>query len=172
MLLSLTPILLASFLAPIPRMPRGRPGSALPPMNTSIALVVKTGSGETRATVLPQAKGEAQRPIATIKAGEKPQIRWQVRNLDAKKPAENVALHFLIHREKDAGALIPDQPQQGSLADQVLGTDLPPKGATSGSYNTAIHEAGVYLVEVELLTPQGERRQYVAIDLKVEGAGG
>ena len=168
MLLSLTPILLPALLAPIPRMPRVLPGAALPPVTTSIALVVKTGSGETRATVAPQDKREVQRPIAAIKAGEKPQIRWQVRNIDPKKPTPDVALHFLVHREKEAGAAIPDQPQKGSLADQVLGTDLPPKGSTGGNYNTAIYEPGVYLVEVELLTPQGDRRQYVAIDLKVE----
>lgn len=168
---------LALLVAPFPRMPRAPAAQALPPVTTSIALTVRSGSVETRTLVRPPSKDARDardarepppRPTAAVRSGEKPQVRWLVRNMDPKRPVSQVAVHFLIHRERSAGQPIPEEPRQGSVADQVLGTDLPPGGTTSGNYNVAIYEPGSYLVELELLTPEGVRRQYATIELKVE----
>jgi hypothetical protein len=63
---------------------------------------------------------------------------------------------------------IPSNPRKGKLMDQVMGMTLAAKGATTGNYNTAIYEPGVYLVQVEILDADGQRRQSCALDLKVE----
>jgi hypothetical protein len=153
-----------------PRLPRGAPRGPQPtqPLPTSTSLTVRTAAGEARATVLPGQPSPDPRPLAETKAGVKPQIRWAVRNLDPKRAVRNLVVHFLVTREERAGEPIPASPRQGSLLDSVLGTDLSARQGTTGNYNTAIYEPGVYLVEVELLDPQGNRRQYCAIDLKVD----
>jgi len=163
------PVLLCSLLlAPLPRVPRTRARAPLPVLPASISISVKSATGETRATSLPKQPQAQPRAGAAIKAGEKPQIRWQVRNLDSKAPVRNVVVHFLIRRVDTAAVRTRGGTQAGSLADSLLGTELSPRGAAMGDYNTAIHEPGAYLVEVELLDPQGNRRQYCALDLKVE----
>jgi hypothetical protein len=157
-------------LAQLPRMPRQppRPTAAPPPLPTALSLVVQTPSGEQRLNLKSKQGVPGSRPAATLKAGEKPQIRWLVSNQDPKNAVRNLVVHFLVTREADTNEAIPATPRKGSQMDQVLGTDLSVKGSTSGNYNTAIHEPGIYLVEVELLDPEGNRRQYAAIDLKVE----
>ena len=165
----MVPVLLCSLLlAPLPRVPRPRPRAPLPVLPVSISISVKSATGETRAISLPKQPKAQPRVSAAIKAGDKPQIRWQVRNLDSKAPIRNVVVHFLIRREVTAGTQPRGGPDKGALVDSLLGTELSPRGASTGDYNTAIHEPGAYLVEVELLDPQGNRRQYCALDLKVE----
>jgi hypothetical protein len=105
--------------------------------------------------------------MAVLKSGETPQIRWQVRNADP-KPVRDVVVHFLVTSVPNAGSTVPAAPRKGSVMDQVMGLTLTGKGATNGTYNTAVYQPGIYLVEVELLDPEGNRRQYCALDLKVE----
>jgi hypothetical protein len=79
-----------------------------------------------------------------------------------------VVVHFLVTSVPEAGTAVPLAPRKGSLMDQVMGLTLGAKGTTSGNYNTAIYQPGFYLVEIELLDPDGNRRQYCTLDLKVE----
>jgi hypothetical protein len=166
----LLPLLLIA--APGPRVTLPRGPSPLrkppPPLSTSIALTIKTATGETRDNTPAAGAVAAARPVAVLKSGEKPQIRWSIRNTDPKKPIPDVVLHFLVTREQSANEPIPVDPRKGTLMDQVMGTTLAPKGATTGNYNTAIYEPGIYLVQVEILDDSGQRRQSCALDLKVE----
>jgi hypothetical protein len=150
-------------------MPRNvLPAAPLAPLTASIRLTMKTAAGMVEVTAA-GAKPQAQpRPMLTLKTGEQPQVRWQIRNTDLKKAVPSVVVHFLVNREGAAGAPIPAGPQKGSYQDSVLGTDLPPKGGTSGEYATAVYEPGVYLVEIEILDEEGNRRMFCAVDLKVE----
>jgi hypothetical protein len=134
--------------------------------------VIKTSAGETRATVQPGQSPAEPRPLATIKSGEKPQIRWLIKNLDPKQAVPNIAVYFVLIKEEAAGAKLPTDapPRKEAIAESVLGTDLAPKGATSGNYNTALYGPGFYLVEIELLDPEGVRRQYCALDLQITEA--
>jgi len=158
--------LIALLLAPrVPPRPRPAPPVALP---TAIFLTVKTGGKETRASVQPRQASPAARPVAVLKAGETPSIRWSVRNTHPKNPITNVVVHFLITRQDASGAPIPERPQKGSVVDTVFGTSIRANDVTAGSYETPVEEPGSYLVEVELLDPQGNRRNYCAVDLTVE----
>lgn len=160
-------LLLAAPPVRIPPRPRGTP--VLPPLTTTIQLAIKSGGAETSAVVKPGQTPAASRPVVSLKAGEKPQIRWTIKNTDPKKPVEELVVHFLITRQDRVGAPIPPPPPQvGSLTDSVLGTTLTGGAATTGDFNTPIHKPGIYLVELELLDGQGNRRQYCALDLKVE----
>ena len=154
--------------AQVPRLPRRPPPPPPPPpFSTSINLVIKTAAGEARAAGQPKQAPVEPRPLAVIKVGEKPQIRWLVRNVDPRKAGKKVAVHFLVQRQEAAGAKIPAELQRGSLIDHLMGTELAPKGSTAGSYNTAIYTPGFYLVEIELLDETGKRRQYCVVDLQV-----
>ena len=152
------------------RMPRNilpRPTAPPAPLTTTMTLVIKTAAGEVRADAAkPPPAGE--RPTAVLKSGEKPQVRWQIKNTDPRKPVSNMVVHFLITREAAAGTPIPAGPQRGSWQDSVLGTDFGPHEGTSGEYRAALYEPGYYLVELEILDETGARRQYCALDLKVE----
>jgi len=155
--------------APFLRLPRNqKPPPPPPPPTTSIALTVKTATGDTRASIGYKGKPPETRPAAAIKSGETPEIRWQVRNVDLRKPIKDVVVHFLVTRQKTVNEAIPAAPRKGSLFDQVMGMTLASRAATTGDYNTAIYEPGIYLVEVELLDQAGARQQYCAIDLQVE----
>lgn len=160
-------------LAQLPRAhtPSGHPGTrtvVLPPLPVSISLVVAAAGRETRALVTPKQPHREPRPVVVLRAGDTPQIRWEVRNLDSAAAVRSIVVHFLVHRQEAPGAKIPAEPQKGSAIDSVLGTDLSARGATTGNYNTPLPEPGAYLVEVELLDPQGNRRQYCAVDLRVD----
>jgi len=159
------PLLLLSFLAQAP--PRPRP-SAVPPLPTALYLTAKAGGAETRASVQPRQEQQGPRPLATVKAGQAPEIRWSVRNTHPKLPINNVVIHFLITKQSGPGAEIPRGPQKGTVVDTVFGTTILAKDANAGTYRTPIEEPGFYLVEVELLDPQGNRRHFLALDLKVE----
>lgn len=139
-----------------------------PPLTTSIALTIKTASGETRDASPAAGAAPATRLVAMVKSGEKPQIRWAIRNTDAKQPIPDIVMHFLVTREQMPNEPIPTDPRKGTLMDQVMGMTLAPKGATTGNYNTAIYEPGIYLVQVEILDATGQRRQQCVLDLKVE----
>lgn len=166
MLKFLAVVLLA---APFPRLPRNqKPPPPPPPTATSIALTVKTAAGDTRASIAFKGKPPERRALATMKSGEVPEIRWMVKNVDLRKPIKDVVVHFLVTREQTPNEAVPSGPRKGSVMDQVMGMTLAAKGATTGDYNTAIYEPGLYLVEVELLDPNGFRQQYCALDLKVE----
>jgi hypothetical protein len=130
-------------------------------------MAIKSPAGETRAAAAQGAPPTDPRPLALVKSGDIPQIRWQVRNTDA-KPVRDVVVHFLVTSVPEAGTAVPLAPRKGSLMDQVMGLTLGAKGTTSGNYNTAIYQPGFYLVEIELLDPDGNRRQYCTLDLKVE----
>lgn len=136
------------------------------PLPIAISLTAKTAAGESRVTVLPKQE-PSTRPLALIQAGEKPQLRWSVRNNDAKAPVKDIVVHFLILREEAAGEKIAAGLRKGSVLDQVMGTTLRPQAVAGGNYNTAIYEPGFYLVEVEVLDPDGNRRLYAALDLEV-----
>jgi hypothetical protein len=168
-MLLLTQLAAPPALKRLPRTPTKPPPAAAQKVPTTrIDLVVKTSTGETRASVLPGKAQPEPRPIATIRAGEKPQIRYLVQNLSATQPVKDIVVHLLVLREEAAGEPIPAGARKGTVLDTVMGTNLAAKRGTSGNYNTAIHQPGNYLVELELLDPQGNRRQYCALELKVE----
>jgi hypothetical protein len=166
----LLPLVLIAAQGPRVTLPRG--SSPLrkppPPLSTSIAVTIKTAAGVARDTTPAKGATASTRPLAVLKSGEKPQIRWMIRNIDPKKPIPDIVLHFLVTREQSANEPIPPDPRKGTLMDQVMGTTLAPKGATTGNYNTAIYEPGIYLVQVEVLDDSGRRRQSCALDLRVE----
>lgn len=139
-----------------------------PPLTTSIALAIKTAAGESRDANPAAGAAASTRPIAVLKSGEKPQIRWSIRNTNASKPIPDVVMHFLVTREQMPNEPIPADPRKGTLMDQVMGMTLAAKGATTGNYNTAIYEPGIYLVQVEILDATGQRRQSCVLDLRVE----
>lgn len=162
-----TPVFVTTAAEPLPVRPRlGR--ESQPPLPLGLTLVMKTGAGEVRAASLPGHPSAEPRPVAVMKAGDKPQIRWEIRNTDPKNAVRNVVVHFLVTREDAPASRIPAGPQRGTTMDSVLGTDLSAKARTTGNYNTPIFEPGTYLVEIEILDPQGNRRQFAALDLKVE----
>ncbi len=166
----MVPLLFLFLAAQIPGVPRSQPlprPKAPPRPPTSIALVIKAGGREVRTTVLPRQPPPARRSTAQAVAGETPQVRWMVQNEGQKTPLRSVVVHFLIHRIEEPNQPLAEEPQKGSFADQVLGTDLKPRGKTTGNYNTPIYTPGVYLVELELLDPTGTRLQYAALDLTV-----
>jgi len=169
-MLFLLPLLL--FAPPSPRITLPRGPAPLrkppPPLTTSIALVVKTAAGEVRTGSPTSSAAPATRPMAILKSGEKPQIRWAIRNTDARKPIPDVVMHFLVTREQMPNEPIPADPRKGTQIDQVMGMTLAAKGVTTGNYNTPIFEPGVYLVQVEILDATGQRRQQCVLDLKVE----
>ncbi len=109
----------------------------------------------------------ATRPLLTIRSGESPRLQWRVINTDRRARVESLAVHFLIVRMESAGEAVPPEPRKGSHADSVLGTEIPPGGKVEGSHNTAMFDPGVYLVEVELLDPTGNRRHYGVLEVKV-----
>jgi hypothetical protein len=156
-------LLLLALAAPPPRAPA--PARPLPVI---AALTVKTTQGEARASAAPGEAPAPRREVVVMKAGEKPQIRWSVRNPDARKAAGELVVHFLVTREGAPGEEIARGVRKGSLIDQVLGTNLAPRESVSGSFNTAVYEPGAYLVELELLDPRGVRLRYCAVDLTVE----
>ena len=168
------PVLLLSLLL-ILAPPRPRAPVPLPPPTTTITMAAATAAGEARAEARPGQAPPAAREVAVLRPGEKPRIRWTVRNVDLKAAVRSIVVHVLITRQAAPGEEIPSTLRKGSVFDSVLGTDLSPRGATTGVYNTAIHEPGSYLVQVELLDPQGIRRQQCALELRVgaasEGAG-
>lgn len=165
-------LLLTQLAAPpaMKRLPRGAPPRPAPIVapTTRIDLVVKTTTGETKVSILPTQAQPEPRPIAVMRAGEKPQIRYLVQNLSATVPVKDLAIHLLVLREEMAGEKIPPGPRKGTVLDTVLGTDLAAKRGTSGNYNTAISVPGIYLVELEILDPNGNRRQFCALELRVE----
>lgn len=161
-------LLVIAIAAQLGRMPRIPPRpKALAVLPISIAMTVKTAAGESRASVAPGKAPVEPRAVAAVKPGEKPQIRWQVRNMHPKLPVRNVVIHFLVTRQEKAGEAVPASSRKGSVMDSVIGTDLSPKQAVSGSQNTALWEPGSYLVEVEILDPQGNRRHYCIAELLV-----
>lgn len=161
-------LLLLLLTAPFVRLPRDQKQPSGPPLPASIALTVKSAAGATRAGISGSQKQPRTRLRARVKAGEKPEIRWMVKNLDPRKPIKDVVVHFLVTRQRAPNEPVPAAPRQGSVMDQVMGMTLAPRGATTGNYHTALHEPGDYLVEVELLDPNGSRRQFCAVDLRVE----
>jgi len=152
-------------LAQGPRLPRA--GASLPPLPTSLALIVKAPGGEARAAVDPGKEPGEARPRATLQAGQTPQIRWQVKNTDRRIAVRTIVVHFLVTPQRAAGEPLPRGPQQGRTIDVVLGTDLSPGAVATGNYNTPIHDPGIYLVEIELLDAQGNRRHYCVAELEV-----
>lgn len=154
-------------LTQLPRLPRG-PAAGLPPLPLSISMALKTAAGERRASAAPKQAQPEPRPLVTSRPGEAPQIRWFIRNTDAKKTLADLVVHLRVDREAAPGERIGPGPQKGAVIDTVLGTDLPPRGTTSGNYNTPIYEPGVYVVAVEILDARGNRRQLCVMDLKVE----
>lgn len=160
--------------APIPGVPGSRvpprprvPPRTPPPIQTSIALVVKAGAKETRTTVLPRQPAATTRTLAEVRASEVPQIRWMIRNEDKKTAVRSIVVHFLVTKVGALSEEVPSTPRKGSFADQVLGTDLRALGSTTGNFNTPIYTPGIYQVEVELLDAEGTRIQYAVLDLKV-----
>lgn len=147
------------------------PRAALPPGAVPLALAVtlNTRAGEARALTPPGEEPPPRRPIATAMPGETPRIRWSVRNADRGAPVQDVVIHGLVVRENAPGERIPLGLRRGSVLDTVLGTTIAPGGAVTGTWNTPIHEPGAYLVEIEVLDPQGNRRAYCAADLQVGG---
>lgn len=161
--------------APIPGVPGSRvpprprlPPRTPPPIQTSIALVIKTGAKETRTTVPPRQAFVSTRPLVETRTTMTPQIRWAIRNEDKKTAVRSIVVHFLVTRVDGIAEAIPSTPRKGTFADQVLGTDLRASGITTGNFNTPIFTPGIYQVEVELLDPEGTRIQYAVLDLKVE----
>lgn len=143
--------------AQLPRMPR-RESPPAPPPPASVALTLTTGAGVVRATVSPKQPQPARLPKGELKAGETPQLRWSVRNLDGKKPLRNLVVHVRLGREGEEAPVI----------ESFLGTDLSASRSTSGSYNTAVAEPGDYLAEVELLDARGKRLLRCSVSLRVE----
>jgi hypothetical protein len=171
-------LLLTTLLAPpaarsappgrMPRLPRNVPPRTAPPLPVAVFLTARTSGGEVRVSAPPPPADSGARPQLTLRSGEKPDIRWTVRNTHPRSKIMNLAVHFLIKREQAEGERVPSGPPQPEYyADTLIGTDLSAKGSTTGSFNTAIYEPGVYLVEVELLDPQGNRRQFCVLEIKV-----
>ena len=161
-------LLLLFLAAPIGRMPRVPPRSApTPPFTANLALTVRTPAGEVKAQTSPGQTPPLQRANVTVKSGEKPQIRWQVKNVDAKRAIRNVVVHFLVHKQAAPGEAVPAAPRKGSWMDSVMGTDISAKQAVSGSTATAIWSPGCYLVEIELLDDQAKRRNYCLLEMTV-----
>jgi hypothetical protein len=158
-------VLLAEPLGRMPRVPPRTPPT--PPYTANLALSIRTAAGEVKAQ---SAAGQAppqQRANVTVKAGEKPQIRWQVKNLDPKRAIRSVVVHFLVHKQTQPGEAVPAGPRKGSWMDSVMGTDISAKQAVSGSTATAIWDPGCYLVEIELLDDQAKRRNYCLLEMTV-----
>ena len=166
----LTLLLLLVAIHPLPRRPRSV--AASPPFPVRVTLSVHAAEGDATTEILPHAAVGSRpaavvRPIAALKSGETPRIRWRVASLDAKNIVTHLVVHLLIRKADDVDAPIPEAFQEGPILDTVLGTDLAPRGSTDGEIATALYGAGVYLVEIELRDDTGARRQYAAIDLKV-----
>ena len=154
--------------APLGRMPRDTPRKApLAPLTASLALTVHTPAGEVKVQSSPAQAPPKERAGIAVKSGEKPQIRWQVKNVDPKKAVRSVVVHFLVHKQSQPGEALPLGPRKGSWMDSVMGTDISPKQAVSGSTATAIYDPGCYLVELELLDEEGKRRNYCLLEMTV-----
>lgn len=161
-------LLLIPIAAQFGRMPRVPPRSApTPPFTASLALTVRTAAGEVKAQTSPTQKPAPERAQIAVKAGEKPQIRWQVKNVDPKLAIRNVVVHFLVHKQGQPGEALPAGPRKGSWMDSVMGTDISVKQAVSGSSATQIWNPGCYLVELELMDDQGKRRNYCLLEMTV-----
>jgi hypothetical protein len=156
------------FAAQFGRMPRLPPRNVpTPPFAANLALTVRGPAGEAKAL---SSKGQTpplERASVTVKAGEKPQIRWQVKNVDPKLAIRNVVVHFLVHKQTQPGEALPAGARKGSWMDSVMGTDISVKQAVSGTSNTPIWDPGCYLVELELLDDQGKRRNYCLLEMTV-----
>lgn len=161
-------LLLIPLAAPIGRMPRVPPRKKpTPPFTANLALTVRTTGGEAKAQSTPGQSPPQQRANVTLKAGEKPQIRWQVKNVNPKAAIRSVVVHFLVHKQSDPGEAIPATPRKGSWMDSVMGTDISVKQAVSGSTATAIWSPGCYLVQLELLDEEAKRRNFCLLEITV-----
>jgi len=155
------PVLL--LLAPLPRLPRA-PTTPAPraALTTHLALVVRTASGETRAAT-PGVPPPTRPPVGELKAGEKPEIRWSVRNGSAKAAVRRVVVHFTVRRVVEGAPAR----EARALVNSVLGTDLSPGASVTGSCRNALPAAGAYQAVIELTDGAGARLQHCAIDLRV-----
>ncbi len=140
----------------------------LPPLPTRIDLVLKTAAGEVRAAAPAKANSPDPRPTASVGAGTRPQIRWSVVNTDPKEAVRSIVVHFFVTKTEKLGIPLVTGPQKGSAIDSVLGTDLSAKLGTTGNYNTPLSEPGLYLVGIEILDQDGNRRQLCTLEVKVE----
>jgi hypothetical protein len=168
MLRIMTPLHLlpALLLAPaVPPRPSAR--APLQPLPARIYLTLKRGATEARASAIPAVSDVAVRQVLEIKPGETPELRWSVVSVDRKKPIASVAVHILVVRQGQRGERIPPGLRKGTLMDTVLGTDVAPGQSVSGQCKAPVFEIGSYLVELELLDEQGNRRQFCAVDLEV-----
>jgi hypothetical protein len=120
------PVLLCSLLlAPLPRVPRPRRARRCPSCRQHLdQRQVRHRRGHAPPPFRSNPRAQP-RVGAAIKAGEKPQIRWQVRNLDSKAPVRNVVVHFLIRRVDTATAGTRGGTQAGSLATACWGRSFP-----------------------------------------------
>lgn len=161
-------LLLVPIAAQFGRMPRVPPrATPTPPFAANLALTVKGAAGEAKAQTSPTQALPMERAQVVVKAGEKPQIRWQVKNVHPKLAIRNVVVHFLVHKQAQPGEALPAGPRKGSWMDSVMGTDISVKQAVSGSSATPIWDPGCYLVELELMDDQGKRRNYCLLEMTV-----
>lgn len=143
-----------------------RPAAAPDAAHTAIALTVQTATGAVRMNT--KAPGEAAPAgMITITSGERPHIRWQVRNLDRRASTGDIAIHFLIDYAADSPAS-GSPVREGSLLDSLVGTSIPPRGTSVGASDTPLFERGSFTVEVELIDPSGRRLQRCSIGLVVK----
>ena len=161
--LALIAVAAVSQLPRIPKRPR-----APQPLPVSLTLSALGSGGEQTVRFLP-GKPNPGRPVLSARTGDRPLIRYTVANLDAAKGVGSIVVHFLIHKIGEVGEAIPDNPRKGSFQDTVVGLELGPSRTVKGQSATPIDEAGIYLIELEILDDQGSRRQIAAADLRVEG---
>lgn len=150
----------------MPRNPAPPPATPLPRL--ALYLSAEAESHSARATSTgPGAKAAPVRQCIPVPSGSTPELRWAIKNLDARQPAKDIVVHFLIHSLQLRGEALPPVPVKGSLADQVMGTDLAAGRQTTGRYRLPIHRPGVYLVQIEIVDIQGSRRQQASLELEV-----
>jgi hypothetical protein len=110
----------------------------------------------------------AARPAARGKKGEPVRIRWFVQNRAKAERLPESVFHFLVTRIDQSGRDLPREPAPGSLADNSYAADLAGGASTGGSARIPIDQAGLYLVQFEILNRAGVRQQHVAVEVTVE----
>jgi hypothetical protein len=96
-------------------------------------------------------------------------LRWTLRNMDKDTTAKDVLVHvFVVKQETLDQAEVPKL-NKSVLVESALTMDFKPQDRTEGEITFSVHEAGCYLIRLELkgVAGKGEREAFAALDLLV-----
>src|SRR5579871_2101382 len=90
-----------------------------------------------------------KRGVLKIKAGERVQVHWTLKNTDAKQSVKDVLVHFFAVKEAELGQKTTPKLNKDVVIETALTMDFNPKDKAEGNATLKIEQPGPYLVRVE-----------------------